>query len=240
MDEPTAPAVTARRPGGRTQARAGDGHRPAAPACIPTGRSATPTSSTRAWSSPSRRRTAATRPARFVVCPWSCHHRGRVSCRARPPPALPHPEQRRGRASHREASLDALGAAPCCGAAMPSSEGADVDRRRTTSATWAPCWTSSASMAQWPTSAPGLERQLREVVGSMILKPQDPTTASHQPAQRDDRPFIESFFGQSPGRLSSAVDHNRQPSRPTTQRKPGGDGGGDSVPAQHAENCWTH
>ncbi len=39
-----------------------------------------------------------------------------------------------------------------------------------------------------------VERQLREVVGSTILMPQDPTSYTSR-RSKDDRPFIERFFG---------------------------------------------
>ncbi len=43
-----------------------------------------------------------------------------------------------------------------------------------------------------------VERQLHEVVGANILKPQDPNSFSHR-RSKDDRPFIESFFRQLAG-----------------------------------------
>ncbi len=55
------------------------------------------------------------------------------------------------------------------------------------------CWNEFSVDGALANICSRVERQLREVVGSTILKPQDPTSYSSR-RSKDDRPFIESFF----------------------------------------------
>jgi hypothetical protein len=57
------------------------------------------------------------------------------------------------------------------------------------------CWDEFSVDGAMANICDRVERQLREVVGSTILKPQDPTSYTSR-RSKDDRPFIESFFGQ--------------------------------------------
>ncbi len=57
------------------------------------------------------------------------------------------------------------------------------------------CWDEFSVDGAMANICDRVERQLREVVGSAILKPQDPTSYTSR-RSKDDRPFIESFFGQ--------------------------------------------
>ncbi len=57
------------------------------------------------------------------------------------------------------------------------------------------CWDEFSVDGAMANICDRVERQLREVVGSTILKPQDPTSYTSR-RSKDNRPFIESFFGQ--------------------------------------------
>lgn len=57
------------------------------------------------------------------------------------------------------------------------------------------CWDEFSVDGAMANICKRVERQLREVVGSIILKPQDPSSYTSR-RSKDDRPFIESFFGQ--------------------------------------------
>lgn len=57
------------------------------------------------------------------------------------------------------------------------------------------CWDEFSVDGAMANICQRVERQLREVVGSTILKPQDLASYSSR-RSKDDRPFIESFFGQ--------------------------------------------
>lgn len=57
------------------------------------------------------------------------------------------------------------------------------------------CWDEFSVDGAMANICARVERQLREVVGSTILRPQDPTSYTSR-RSKDDRPFIESFFGQ--------------------------------------------
>ncbi len=57
------------------------------------------------------------------------------------------------------------------------------------------CWDEFSVDGAMANICTRVERQLREVVGSTILKPQDPTSYTSR-RSKDDRPFVESFFGQ--------------------------------------------
>lgn len=57
------------------------------------------------------------------------------------------------------------------------------------------CWDEFSVDGAMANICDRVGRQLREVVGSTILKPQDPTSYTSR-RSKDDRPFIESFFGQ--------------------------------------------
>lgn len=57
------------------------------------------------------------------------------------------------------------------------------------------CWDEFSVDGAMANICSRVERQLREVVGSTILKPQDPTSYTSR-RSKDDRPFVESFFGQ--------------------------------------------
>jgi transposase InsO family protein len=72
------------------------------------------------------------------------------------------------------------------GAALPSAH-----RERYHGA----CWDEFSVDGAMANICDRVERQLRQVVGSTILKPQDPRSFSSR-RSKDDRPFIESFFRQ--------------------------------------------
>ena len=78
------------------------------------------------------------------------------------------------------------------------------------------CWDEFSVDGAMANICARVERRLREVVGSMILKPQNPTSYASR-RSKDDRPFIESFFGQLARggfhRLSTTTG-----SRPTDKR----------------------
>ena len=57
------------------------------------------------------------------------------------------------------------------------------------------CWDEFSVDGAMANVCKRVERQLREVVGSAILKPQDPSSYSSR-RSKDDRPYIESFFRQ--------------------------------------------
>ena len=57
------------------------------------------------------------------------------------------------------------------------------------------CWDEFSVDGAMANICARVERQLREVVGSTILKPQGPSSYTSR-RSKDDRPFIESFFGQ--------------------------------------------
>ncbi len=57
------------------------------------------------------------------------------------------------------------------------------------------CWDEFSVDGAMANICNRVERQLHEVVGSTILKPQDPHSYSSR-RSKDDRPFIEAFFGQ--------------------------------------------
>ena len=57
------------------------------------------------------------------------------------------------------------------------------------------CWDEFSVDGAMANICDRVERQLREVVGSTILMPQDLTSYTSR-RSKDDRPFIESFFGQ--------------------------------------------
>jgi transposase InsO family protein len=57
------------------------------------------------------------------------------------------------------------------------------------------CWDEFSVDGAMANICNRVERQLLEVVGSTILKPQDPSSYTSR-RSKDDRPFIESFFGQ--------------------------------------------
>lgn len=60
------------------------------------------------------------------------------------------------------------------------------------------CWDEFSVDGALANVCQRVERQLRDVVGANILKPQDPNSFSHR-RSKDDRPFIESFFKQLAG-----------------------------------------
>jgi hypothetical protein len=74
------------------------------------------------------------------------------------------------------------------------------------------CWDEFSVDGAMANICDRVERQLREVVGSTILKPQDPASYSSR-RSKDDRPFIESFFRQ----LAKGGFHRLSP---TTGSKP--------------------
>lgn len=57
------------------------------------------------------------------------------------------------------------------------------------------CWDEFSVDGAMANICTRVERQLLEVVGSTLLKPQDPNSYTRR-RSKDDRPFIESFFGQ--------------------------------------------
>ena len=74
------------------------------------------------------------------------------------------------------------------------------------------CWDEFSVDGAMANICARVERQLHEVVGSKVLKPQDPACYSSR-RSKDDRPFIESFFRQ----LASGGFHRLAP---TTGSKP--------------------
>lgn len=81
------------------------------------------------------------------------------------------------------------------------------------------CWDEFSVDGAMANICARVERQLREVVGSTTLKPQDPASYTSR-RSRDDRPFIESFFGQ----LARGGFHRLST---TTGSKPGDKRGAD-------------
>lgn len=78
------------------------------------------------------------------------------------------------------------------------------------------CWDEFSVDGAMANICTRVERQLREVVGSTLLKPQDPNSYTSR-RSKDDRPFIESFFG----RLAKGGFHRLSTttgSRPTDKR----------------------
>lgn len=57
------------------------------------------------------------------------------------------------------------------------------------------CWDEFSVDGAMANICDRVERQMREVVGATILKPQDPSSYTSR-RSKDDRPFVESFFGQ--------------------------------------------
>ncbi|MDQ2733836.1 MAG: transposase [Pseudomonadota bacterium] len=68
------------------------------------------------------------------------------------------------------------------------------------------CWNEFSVDGALANICGRVERQLSEVVGSTVLKPQDPDSYSSR-RSKDDRPFIESFFG----RLAKGGFHRLSP-----------------------------
>lgn len=56
------------------------------------------------------------------------------------------------------------------------------------------CWDEFSVDGAMANICKRVERQLDEIVGAIVLKPQDPNSFSSR-RSKDDRPFIESFFG---------------------------------------------
>ena len=75
------------------------------------------------------------------------------------------------------------------------------------------CWDEFSVDGALANVCARVERQLREVVGSTILKPQDPHSYASR-RSKDDRPFIESFFRELAGggfhRLSATTGSSPQ------------------------------
>lgn len=83
------------------------------------------------------------------------------------------------------------------------------------------CWNEFSVDGALANVCTRVESTLREVVGCKILKPQDPSSFSSR-RSKDDRPFIESFFGH----LAAGGFHRLAP---TTGSKPADKKGADPV-----------
>ena len=136
------------------------------------------------------------------------HHRSRVPRRARLPPSACNPECNAEDVLRTvKCALTRWRHASYCGAATPTST-AQACRRLTTSATWAPAGTSSASTARWPTSATGSNASCARL---SVRPSSSRRTPSYTCRRSKGRPPVHRVLRPArQGRLPSAVDHDRQ------------------------------